>query len=301
MNADKWLADVASEARKIPLPERPKPNVKAYITSPTGRYGVGQMLGKSDRFTLYECVREACTPGILKIAENTNHNNSLDHEAFMLRLMSAKAAELEDQNLEETPFNYANFFPVLIDSFIAENQEGRRINILGFPKPIETLGQLTPISALREIERVRVDPRTGAWILGKILKVLSFAHDQGISVGLVVGSNILIERNMHGLIIFDWTRSVTYHTYIVPQERVQSELSETGRIVTLALGGDPKTGELPHDDQLIEGRFKEFLHRLTCGGMVSARRTHYDFYKLIWALWPREFHRFTTHDLEEAK
>lgn len=299
MNADTWLADVVAEVRKIPLPERLKPNVKAYITSPTGRYGVGQMLGKSDRFTLYECVQEVNTSGMLKIAQSTNHNNSLDHEAFILRLMSAKAAELEAQHMGKTPLHYANFFPALIDSFIAESQEGRRINILGFPEPIETLAQLTPISALREIEHVRVDPRTSAWMLGKTLKVLDFAHQQGISVGLVAGSNILIERDMHGLIIFDWTRSVTYHTYIVTQERVQSELSEAGRIVTLALGGNPETGELPKDDQLVDGRFKEFLHKLTCGGMVSAGRTHYDFYKLIWALWPRGFHRFTTHNLED--
>ncbi|MDP3770560.1 MAG: hypothetical protein U1A25_00505 [Candidatus Sungbacteria bacterium] len=300
MNADKWLADVASEARKIPLPERPYPRVTAYITSPISRYGIGQELGRCDRFTMYECVRDGNIPGILKIANSIEHNEFLDREALVLKMMSAKAAELETEYAGKTPLHYENFFPVLTESFIAENQDKRRINILGFANPIEMLGQLTPVYALREIERVRVDPRTGAWILGKTLKVLSFAHVQGISNGLVTRSNILIERDMHGLIFFDWTHARIYHTHTVPSEVIKKELSEAGYIVTLALGGNPETGELPHNDQLVDGRFKEFLHRLTCGGMVSASRAHRDFYILIRALWPRGFHRFTTYDLEEG-
>ncbi len=301
MITSEWSAEVVEEAEKIIVggEEGLRPDTDFCIRSPIGdEYGVGKLLGKSGRFNLYECVPKNGQSAILKIAAETEHNGALDREAFVLSLMATGAAELEAKNTEEKRLNYAYFFPELIESFIAENQDGRRINILGFPEEIKTLGQMTTISALTEIERVRVDPRTGAWILGKMLKVLKFNHEQGISNELIVGSNILIERDLHGLIVFDWTLiSLYYDEGAVPPNLAREDLSHAGYAATVVLGGDPETGELPADEQLVDKRFEEFLRKLTCGGLADAGQAHQDFYKLIWSLWPRQFHPFTTYNL----
>ena len=297
MDTGNWLADLSAAAEKIPYAAAPVRSAKKFITGSGGkRYGVGQDICRVSRFNLYQCIIEGGGSAILKIASGREYNSHLDREALFLRMMASGAAELDAEQGEGKAFNYAYFFPALVDSFAAESQEGRRVNILGFPGEIETLGQLTPVSALREIERARVDPRTCAWILGEMLKVLSFAHSQGISNGLVAGSNFLIEREQHGLILFDWTLAAI-HNDQVPKDTVRSELAQAGRIATLALGGEPKTGTLPEDSQLTDGRFAGYLHRLCLGEMSHSGDAHQDFYQLIWALWPRKFHPFTVYPI----
>lgn len=298
MDPREWLAGVVAGAEKIPREEVPRPSARAYIVGSAGmKYGVGKLLGASERFNLYECVIGGSC-GILKIAKTSKDNESLDREALVLRLMTQRAEQIE---VESPGMNYTYFFPKLYDSFIAENQEGRRINILGFPGEVRLLDQLTPMSALHELERVRVDPKTSAWMLGKILKLLAFAHDQGISNRLVTGSNILIERNMHGVIVFDWMLANIHGENRTPQEVARGELSQVGREVTLLLGGDLDTGKLPESDQLTDKQFEYFIHWLTLGGMSDAAQAHREFYKLVWTLWPRQFHPFTTYKIDGEK
>ena len=284
-----WLAEVVREAEKIPL-------VEDYIAAPSGkRYGVGRRLGSSTRFTLYESVWGECITGTLKIAKSREDNHFLDQEAMVLGLLAAKAAKSEKESKEKMWSHDRIFSPRLIESFIAKSRDNCRVNILGFPETMESLTELTPISTLREIEHVRVDPRTGAWMLGKMLKVLSFIHEQGIS-NAPVGNNILIERERYELIFFDWTHAVI-HSNGVPQKIARAELSAAGRIATLALGGDLKTGIIPADSQLTDKRFEEYLHKLIDWYMADAAQARDEFYTLIRELWPQEFHPFTTYEL----
>jgi hypothetical protein len=290
----KWLADLVDAAEKIPIESPVGHSADHYITGSAGKkYGVGKLIGSSELSNLYECdIGDRC--GILKIALETTDNPCLEREALTLRAMTAEAARLEAQNTLVEPYNYDRFFPTLIDSFVARNQNNRRVNILGFSPEIKDIGQLTPVSALTQIEKVYVDPKTGAWIIGKALKVLVFAHGQGISNGQILGNNILIERAIHGVIIFDWTSSSGQTDRTLPQELVRQDLSSIGRVATIVMGGDPSNGKLPESNQLIDDRFEEFLHQLTQGAIVSARQAHSMFYELIWNMWGREFHPYTT-------
>ncbi len=276
-----------------------------YLESPSGnRYQVGESLGEAERFNLYACPLAEGRCGMLKIASSAVHNAALDREAFVLRLMTDRAAEVEAKSRDKKRrFNYSSFFPELIESFIAPDQDDRRVNILGFPKEITVLSQLTPITALADVEKVRIDPRTAAWMLGKLLKVLSFAHDQGITNGLVIGNNVLIEREYHGVVLFDWTLATINNDSFAPPDLATVEMAEAAIMVIDALGGDLEKGyQLPPSDQLTDERFSQFLFSLARGGdLARTSEAHRRFYDLIWSLWPREFHPFTTLPLERRK
>ncbi|HSI21353.1 MAG TPA: hypothetical protein VLA04_06745 [Verrucomicrobiae bacterium] len=296
-----WLTGlVLGAARALPIAE--KQRVAGYISTPKGAaYQVLQPLGNAEHYNLHGCLLPGDSEqiGVLKIAATTKDNDSLDREAMILKMMREKAEEAERHASRGggVRLNYHYFFPQVVDSFICPEQDERRINILGFPPVIETLSQLSPLTALRQ-EGIRADPRTGAWIIGKTLKVLAFAHGQGISNRNITASNILIEREQHGVVIFDWTRSKLASPTETNAPEESEDLRSLGRLATSILGGDLKTGELPKDDQLTDERFQKLIRDLAQGKFSSAISAYTRFYELIYTLWPREFHPFMAYSLE---
>ena len=297
------------------------------LVSPGGqKYLIGAPLGRSEQANLYECHPAGSErPLILKIAANVTQNPSLDREAYVLKLMAQRAQKLEARAIEadaskkkaradsepenkeagRKPLNYQYFFPELVDSFLAQSQENRRVNIFGFPPAVEKLPQLVPISGLTEQEQVCVDPRTAAWILGKTLKVLGFAHGQGITNGMINATNIIIEREMHGLIIMNWSEAKLHTGKFgagrrVPTEFARQDLMSAGYAITILLGGDPSTGQLIPSEQLPDDRFEKFIRQLTIGAIIDAEQAHHDFYELIWNLWLRGFHPFTALPIKNS-
>lgn len=272
---------------------------KTVVIGTSGKKSViVKSIGRALQFNLYECVFDDNRLGIFKIASDAAHNDALDREALILRFMDVHAADLDTCVLtpEGKLPHYGVFFPQLIESFIVENQDGRRANVLKFADSVQKLEDLTTISGLCEVEQVRVDPRTGAWILGKLLKILSFAHGIGISNGRrITTDNILIERELHGLLVFDWSSATLHSEGVVPRFIASEELSLVGLVAIEVLGGDPDTGAILEDDQLRDDRFQEFIRRLANGMMFDASRAHHEFYDLIWTLWPRGFHPFTAY------
>ena len=265
------------------------------------RYTVGEEVGESEQFRVYECELVEGKVGILKIATGVAFNGILDREAYVLETLRSKAAYCEEAFAKENPgtkevLNYQICFPALVESFIAEDQGGRRVNILNFPYVTHDIGILVPIERLASRERIRIDPRTSAWIMGKFLKLLAFAHDQGISIGRVDGENMLIVKEMHYVAIFDWSQADLSMGY--SPEIAAKEIAQAATEVILALGGDPSTGVLPEDEQLVDDRYARHLHMLALGKKSNAFNARRDFYKLIRSLWPREFYPFTPYSLE---
>lgn len=260
------------------------------------RYQVlGEPLGGSEHFTLHACTPEGVTaPHILKVVAASEGNTLLDREAFLLRTMAEVAEELEAKNTGKHPYHYANFFPRLVASFIPVGQDGRRVSIVGFPEKIEELGQLVPVSAITQVDGVRLDPRSAAWIIGKSLKILHFAHTQGISVGLVTANNTLIERALHAVLFFDWTRATLHSDGRVSKDVIGQEIAQVARVGISALGGDVVTGTLIPHEQLVDGRFEALLQEMLQGRISVTYEAYSRFYDLIWELWPRGFHPFTT-------
>lgn len=292
-DAASWLTGVLLGASAAEVPSL------GTLTSPSGNvYQLLEKVGDTPRFNLYLCLLPSGRSGVLKIAATTEHNEALNNEVLVLRLLRARAEEVEAGN-KGPAYNYDVFFPTVVESFISNTQGDRRVSILGFAEVIENATQLTPLTRLTKVEHVRVDPKTVAWIVGKLLKVLSFAHDQGIANRLVASSNVLIEREQHGVVLFDWTNAQLYPDGRVPTHVSAEEIAQAASLTFTILGGDPEKGVIPESEQLTDDRFVQFLHSLVRGHMSNALKAHGEFYELIYGLWPRGFHKFTTYSLEE--
>ena len=268
----------------------------------TDKFIVGKKIGETEQFTLYQCGIPNGEVGIIKIANSVAENGLLDREAFILRSLRDEADRCEEEYAKENPgiekvLNYQICFPNLVDSFVSEEQGGRRINVMSFIHVGDDLGRLVPLGHLVSRDHVRVDPKTSAWILGKLLKILVFAHSQSLSIGQLTGENILIERDNHFVAIFDWSQAI-FSTDLSSSVTCE-EISLATKEVILALGGDPETGELPGDNQLTDDRYERYLHSLASGSESNASKAHADFYELIRAsLGWHGYHPFTTYNLE---
>ncbi|OHB14717.1 MAG: hypothetical protein A2431_01295 [Candidatus Zambryskibacteria bacterium RIFOXYC1_FULL_39_10] len=270
----------------------------------TDKYLVGKLLGETDEFRLYQCKLPDGGVGILKIAVSPAQNGILDREAFILQTLRDEALCCEEDYQKENSgkvLNYQICFPNLIESFVSPDRGDRRINIVNFMNISDDLSRLVPIDHVINRDQVRVDPRTSAWIMGKILKLLSFAHGQGISIGRITGENILLECGMHYIVFFDWSHAMLHPNNEVPVDVASNEISQAARIVISLLGGDPNTGELPPDNQLEDDRYARHLLRLSKGEEGNSCRAHEEFYRLIRStLGWRGFHPFTSYSLERS-
>jgi hypothetical protein len=278
------------------------------ITSPNGvKYSIKERPGRDDNrikatscFNFYICT----TPEhpeqelVLKIATEVEYNNLLGQEVSRLHFLRGQAVDLEKEYLhiskeKEPVLNYQLGFPKVVDSFVSETQGGRRVAILGFDIANE-LGNLVPVLHVTTRDRVRVDPKTSAWILGKFLKLLVFFQSQNISVGQVSGGNMLIERDQHYLAFFDLSDAVFYPEG-VPKEIFRNEISKIAQAVIVLLGGSGASGKIPCDDQLTDGRYEKILGRLAFGDYDDAAKAHEEFYQVMRALWGKKFHPYTTY------
>ena len=270
------------------------------LTSPKGAlYGVVKPLGITDEFNTHLCKLPDGREGILKIASIVEHNGVLDREAYRLNLLKEEADAVEKEYAErmhgKQPLNYHFYFPKVEESFVSGDQGGRRVIILSFSDISAAVGELTPLSHLTSYDHLRVDPRSSAWILGKLLKLLVFTHSLGISIGRLSGDNILINHEQHYVSLFDWGGAEDLGK--MTTEVACKEISQITREVILALGGDPETGKIPEDDQLADSRYQEFLIKLLLKNDGNAQKAHKEFYELIRSLWPSAFHPFTTYGL----
>lgn len=271
------------------------------ITSPTGTiYVIGEELGHDDRFKLYQCSSGKDVSSILKIARRTAFNGLLDREKFVLETMSQEAMEIETeyQKIQNDGkfMNYHFYFPKLLESFISAEQGNSRINIVSFAHIAKSLTELTPIGHLLSRENVRVDPRSSAWILGKLLKLLVFTHSQNISIGKLDGDNILINRAQHYVSIFDWTSAILGNGQISADLTSQEIALVTKEVFTI-LGGDLTSGKLISDSQLPDEQYEKYLNYLMAGYETDTSQAHANFYQLVRSLWPTEFHKFRTYNI----
>lgn len=269
---------------------------------PTDQYQIGRKLGEAASFRLHECPIGEGELGILKVAIDPLGDGLLDREALILQTLQVKAERLEAQytQIKTQPQDFLNYqlmFPLLVESFHSPELADRRVNVIKFAVPTKDLEVWEPLERLWSQSRVRLDPRSSAWVLGKLLKVLAFAHEQGMAVNQIDGSNILINPDQHYVLIFDWTQARSYH-HEVPAEIAGAEIAQAASLLVSALGGDLATGSLPADDQLVDRRYADYLFKLTRGEETDTAKTQREFYHLVRSLWPRQFHPFTTYPLD---
>lgn len=271
------------------------------IRSGSDLYQVGEKVAETDNYRLYLCKQNGVRQCLLQIATSLEYNGGLDRAAYVLGELKryADALEAEYASVKADPNSLLNYdlgFPELMDSFVCQEQGGRRINILAF-RNVEDVSRLVPLVNITDKDRQRVDLRTSAWIMGKALKMFVLTNKEKISVGLTTGNNILVEPKEHYVVFFDWTASQT-HSGGVPMEIRRQEISQAAQAVIVVLGGDFRTGIFPDDGDEAFGQYTDYLLRLARGSESRAQRAHTGFYKIVDSYWKREYYPFTTKSLK---
>lgn len=271
------------------------------IVNGAKKYGLHGKVADTEGYRLYLCVEQATARQcLLQVAAEDKHNGALDRAAYILGELKRLSDELEEEyaQVKKDPkvmLNYDLGFPELLDSFICQEQGGRRINILAF-KFVEDVSKMVPLTNIISKDRQRVDLRTSVWIMGKLLKLLVFTHSANISAGLLGGNNILIEPDQHYVQIFDWS-SAKIHQDGLPVEIRCREISHAAQAVIAVLGGNYQTGVFPDDGDPGFARYTQYLLKLARGGETKVERAHAQFYELVDGLWKREFYPFAVKPL----
>lgn len=270
--------------------------MRQLIRSPTTTYGIERQIAKTEAFTVYLVIDEADGAWyMLKIAPDQTDNVRFEREVLALRDIWAEVERIRATEPSLTVgggYRYEKCFPRIHESFLFTEQGSRRINILAIPAA-EVVTDLVPLEQWRTRERVRLDPKSSAWLMGRLLKIFTLTHPIGVSVGQITGGNILVNPIKHRAFFFDWTEAHQYNPY-VPPEKVGEEIAQAARQIFVALGGDLRKRALPPSDQLVDTRYAELLLRFMSGTERDPDKASIRFYQLIRELWEPEFHPFTT-------
>lgn len=275
---------------------------KIQVTSRESKksYVVNARVAETETFTAYSCAPEgtASDTHLLKIAKEPKHNALLDREAYILKLLFDESKKQEEAYQKAHPgsevkMNYHLTFPMLVETFISIDQKWRRVLILHVGHAVQSLSELTPLINIERREGLRIDQRSSAWIMGKVLKALVFAHGVGIIVNNLSRNNILLQKEEHLVMIFDWSGAeLTDET----ATKNPDDIAQLARAIIRAMGGDLERGTIPEDaDSFVE--YNNMLRRFALGKARSAQKAHEEFYSLVDKLWPREYYPFTTHPL----
>jgi hypothetical protein len=271
------------------------------IVNGSCRYEVGEAVAGAVEYRLYLCQKVGTDRGLLlQITREPAYNGGLDRAAFTLNELARKAEEVEADyaKIKKNPKSFVNYnlgFPEVVDSFVCPEQGGRRINILAF-RYVDDVTQMVPLVNITDKDRMRVDLKTSAWMMGKLLKMLTFAHNEGVTIGQLGGNNILIEPERHYVVLFDWS-AAQMHTGEISEQMRKTEIATAAKSVIVVLGGNPETGEIPNDGGDDFAPYTDFLLRLSRGEESEAKKAHMQFYELLSEVGWKGFHPFTTHKL----
>lgn len=239
--------------------------------------------------------------GFMKIACTPAQNGILEREVRVLQALQDKAEEIDTK--ADKPYNYGAFIPRVMESFVSG--DGRTVVILGFHPSISSYKQFIPLP--RVLTDRRTDLKTAVWLLGKPLKVLDFLHHlNGYLLGMVDGSNMLLETDQHGVLYLDLS-----HAEENPSEEEQGqEVAAATKIVWEAVGGHEDV-DPPYDQEImVESQHTEFVAFLkrVMEDPRSAIEEHTALYELANRIWPpkpktqgevtvtkRDFHSFSTY------
>jgi len=281
-----WLTSVVLGASKIVGEEQLKKRAGLEMMQ-TYRffdlYGVKQdgkisPLVQTSTYRIYLTVsKKDQIEGLMKITTDPKYNIVLEQETGLLKMLRQKA-ETFDKNAaaagQQTP-NYGAFFPRFVNDFMADD---RKAILLGFDACIETYKQLQPLSLLTQSDRI--DLQSSVWVLGKLLKTLDFIHRQGFAVGNVSADNILLETDLHGVFVLDFSSASTRFK--------SNEIAQAAQIVWNAAGGT-ETSNPPFDEGVMSKesyeKYVAFLSKILAGG--EANLIHKELYTLSDEIWPR--------------
>lgn len=263
------------------------------VNSKTAEYDVSELVAEALNYRLYIC--KDVTSGqqaLLQVATEVVQNGGLERAAFILRMLKQTSDLFEAEYARrggEGLLSYERLFPGVLDSFISEDQGKRRLNVLSISE-VEDVHRLVPLSNLMDRSNLRIALPSSAWVMGRLLKLLAFAHGENIAVRGLTRNNILVEPERHFVVVLDWTQSLTEPAGI-SSTPCKDDISSAAKAVFSSIGGNPDTGDFPYDG---DRRYVDFIWRLASRRESNAERAHDQFYELVDELWGRKFRPFET-------
>ncbi|QCT39739.1 hypothetical protein FBF31_01420 [Candidatus Saccharibacteria bacterium oral taxon 955] len=230
---------------------------------------------------------------LAQIAASRKYNGGLERAAFILRRL-ATTAELFDAEyakLTNHHLHYERLYPLLVESGVSPERGRRRINIYCFAD-VDDVRRILPMSNIRRKNGLRVDIKTSAWIMGRLLKMLAYIHGEGVQNRRITASNVLLDHQQHFAITLDWT-SAFLHQDQVPADKAVLDIKDAASAVMFSLGGEVN-GHWPYGET---GAYIRLLQQLIKGAYSNAEEALDSFYELVRAEYGQKFHKFTTLSL----
>jgi hypothetical protein len=265
------------------------------LTGVLNEYQQGAKVAVNNQFDIHLCTpadnpKKSC----LLVTAREGKNPVVDRWAFILKELAQHAERLEEEYaLTKTdPNSFLNYrlgFPTLVETF--KSPAGQQMMIVEFEHSEPSA--MVPIARMIQKDEFRVDLKSSVWMMGKLLKILAFAHDQGISVGPITTGKILIDPDQHYVNVFDWSAG-QMSTPPLTDELKQQEIAQATNVIVDALGGDVTQRTIPNNEGEEGERYIAHLWTLVDALFRDANLAHERFYQLVEKLWGRTFHPFTT-------
>lgn len=275
-------------------------------------YTIGDVVAENKDYRLRKCW-ETITGRelLLQIANDISKSAGLSRNAWILTKLANSAEEIDEKRNTESkkPLGFKYGFPELLDSAIVSidslitirddivdwgDQRTRQVNVLGF-RNVNSLVNIIPLVKLWK-DSLRVDLRSSAWMLGKLLKLISFAHSNQFEIGDISGNNILIDPNNHYIIAFNWANAII-HEDGVPSSIVKQEIKKAASLIIKALGEDLSLTIVNDADNV----YVDYIKHLATNGESDTFEAHKTFYEIVDSLcnnpdsvWKPGFYKFTT-------
>lgn len=266
------------------------------ITGQNGNYEIVRKLGNSSSLNYHICRNEAGDWQILVIAASAEQNAVIDRTEYLLSRLTESSEKCEEEFATQSKsgrrIHYDWLFPQVVDQFVLYEQGERRVNILTFPEI--DLHKAFALTQIAEKDQ-RVDLKTSAWIMGRLLKLLGFLHESGIMAPILT-SNFLLEPDNHRLLMLNWT-DATIGDMPTPAQQCFA-VKQAAECVLLLLGAEYSDGAWRYNYKLEEGE-ERYIRRLQVihkGEYSSAYQAHAAFYETVDSLWGKQFHPFTTYE-----
>lgn len=242
-------------------------------------YEVCSKIAEAPTYRLY-VAKEDSKDLLLRVPLDLDGNGNLEREAFLLDYLSKMSAEYEMEYADTNPGTakkllYNWLFPAIVDSFVSEDQGGRRVNILALSGA--EVAHVAPLVKLKA--REKIDVKTSAWILGRLLKLQGFANEVGVDYDFS-SDEVLLDPKNHKVIYLGWA-AARMDDDVDPRPNIRAAAQSI-------LDWTAANGTADEDQYL------ELVRDLAKSGRRTALEAHQDFYALIRSLWGSQYHPYTT-------
>lgn len=246
-------------------------------------YSVHNIVAKSDKSSIFLCKDKSENEFLYQVPTEKS-SDSAEKNVFILDKLNQNAAIVQAST--DAVLNYDLGFPKIVDKFDLETTSSYVIKFNG----IDVVGTVVPLIKMLKSD-LRVDLQTSAWIMGKLLKTMSFAHQNGIEVVDFSANNVLIQPDKHYVIVFDWSKSEFQE---ITQIVAKREIKKVANLILKILGNLESAKESE-----VNSYYIDYIEKLADRGETSAVKAHADFYSVVDKLcsmpdstWKHEFHKF---------